>query len=206
MENPAVIIEEKLLSFRSTHILYYYAKSKVWTKIAARFPVSLPEKHQCTTANWFLHSERFNWSKIPFTLPNTPQSGLPSSRARPLLLAQRQTAIDAHSGRRLVHFRVSRHCLGTGVGMQVLTYVLSIEIALTVTVFCREASRERGSEQWRTGERKQGCRTSVTQAGSTIRQARGWVASISADCGGHGQPRGFVICQEENDGVIECNY
>lgn len=63
--------------------------------------------------------------------------------------------------------------------MQVLTYVLSIEIALTVTVFCREASRERGSEQRRTGERKQGCRTTVTQAGSTIRQARGWAASIS---------------------------
>lgn len=37
--------------------------------------------------------------------------------------------------------------------MQFLTYVLSIEIALTVTVFCREASRERGSEQRRSGEK-----------------------------------------------------
>lgn len=68
-------------------------------------------------------------------------------------MAQRQAAIDAHSGRRLVHFRFSRRCLGTGEGMQFLTYVLSIEIALTVTVFCREASRERGSEQRRSGEK-----------------------------------------------------
>lgn len=30
--------------------------------------------------------------------------------------------------------------------MHTLTYVLSIEIALTVTVFCREASRETGGK------------------------------------------------------------
>ncbi len=80
--------------------------------------------------------------------------------------------------------------------MQVLTYVLSIEIALTVTVFCREASRERGSEQRRPGERKEGCRTTVTRAGSTVRQAGGWAAGISAVCGSRGQPRGLLFTRK----------
>lgn len=62
--------------------------------------------------------------------------------------------------------------------MQVLTYVLSIEIAFTVTVLCREASRERGGEQRKPGEREEdtielGCTTIVRQAGSESQQAGG---------------------------------
>lgn len=57
--------------------------------------------------------------------------------------------------------------------MQVLTYILSIEIAFTVTVLCREASRERGGDQRNPGEREEDCTTKVRQAGSESKQAGG---------------------------------
>lgn len=52
--------------------------------------------------------------------------------------------------------------------MQVLTYVLSIEIALTVTVFCREASRERGRVS--RGDQERGRRAAELQLHKQVQQ------------------------------------
>lgn len=91
--------------------------------------------------------------------------------------------------------------------MQVLTYVLSIEIALTVTVLCREASRERegvnrgnqergneGNQIW-AAELQLDKQDNKEKAG---RQVDGRYFSYS----GHNQTKEFVSGWMENDVMI----